>query len=645
MKHIITLAIAAILLAACAKMGEPDGGWYDEKAPYIVRTSPQDQSTNVTSRKINIYFNEYITIEDATEKVVVSPPQMESADITASGKVIKVELNDTLQPNTTYTIDFSDAISDNNEDNPLGNYTYTFSTGDSIDTLEVEGYVVEAENMEPIKSILVGLYSNLNDTAFTTQPMLRVSRTDSRGHFIIRGIAPGSYRIYALDDMDGNYMFNQKSEELAFSRDIIVPTSKPDIRQDTVWRDSLHIETIKRVPYTHFLPDDIVLRAFTETLTDRYFIKAERKKAEYFTLFFSYGSDEMPKVKGLNFDASGNALVMESSEEKDTITYWLRDTMLVNQDTLNIELTYLATDTLGNLQQQTDTLEILSRETYEKRQKQREREYEEWKKKQKKAEKRGEAFDTIMPKNNNLEMAWLAPAQLDPDRNITVKSPYPIETIDSAKLHLYSKIDTSWYRSPFIFREKAGAVRTYELLGEWRPGIEYSLEVDSAAFIDIYGKASKPLKQGFRVRSLDEYGTLFFTFTGLEDSTVVVELLNTSDAAVKRLTTTNGRAEFFYINPGTYYLRMFIDSNGNGQWDTGLYSEGRQAEKTFYYPKQIDCRAKWDITLTWDTGKVSPKNLKPGAITKQKADETKEIKHRNAERARKLGIKYVPEEI
>lgn len=643
MKHIITLLTATILLAACAKMGEPDGGWYDEKAPYIVRTLPEDKSTNVESRKINIYFNEYIAIEDATEKVVVSPPQMESPDITAGGKVIKVELNDTLRPNTTYTIDFSDAISDNNEDNPLGNYTYTFSTGDFIDTLEVEGYVVEAENMEPIKSMLVGLYSNLNDTAFTTQPMLRVSRTDSRGHFIIKGVAPGSYRIYALEDMDGNYMFNQKSEKLAFSRDIIVPTSKPDIRQDTVWRDSLHIETIKKVPYTHFLPDDIVLRAFTEIQTDRYFIKSERKSPECFTLFFSYGDGKLPQVRGLNFD-DRNALLTESNNDKDTITYWLRDTTLVNQDTLNIELTYLATDTLGKLQQQTDTLEILSKLTYERRMKQRREAYEEWEKKQKKAQKRGEPFDTIMPADA-LDMAWLAPSQLDPDRNITVRTPYPLEKIDTTMIHLYSKIDTLWYRSPFILREKAGTARTYELLGEWRPGIEYSLEVDSAAFIDIYGKASKPLKQGFRVKSLDEYSTLLFSFTGLDDSTVVVQLMDTSDKVVKQLTTKNGRAEFFYINPGTYYIRMFIDSNGNSKWDTGLYAEGRQAEKTMYYPKKVECRAKWDITLTWDTGKISYKSLKPSEITKQKADETKEIKHRNAERARKLGIKYVPEDI
>ena len=289
--HIYSL-LALILFSACAKMGSPDGGWYDETPPKVIGASPADKATNVKTKNIKIYFDEFIKIEDAQNKVVVSPPQLEAAEIVGKGKYIDIKLLDSLKENTTYTIDFSDAISDNNEGNPLGNYTYSFSTGEVIDTMEVSGYVLESENLEPIKGILVGLYNNLSDTVFCKEPMLRVSRTDSRGHFVIKGIAPGSYRIYALQDADGDYVFNQKSEKIAFSHDIIVPSSRPDIRQDTTWVDSLHIKSIEQVPYTHFLPDDIVLRAFTETLTDRAFIKSERKEADHFTLYFTYGNEK-----------------------------------------------------------------------------------------------------------------------------------------------------------------------------------------------------------------------------------------------------------------------------------------------------------------------------------------------------------------
>ena len=626
------------MVCSCAKMGQPDGGWYDETPPAIVRTSPADQGVNIKAKKINIYFNEYIQVDNPTEKVVISPPQIEQAEIKPSGKRIEVELKDSLKPNTTYTIDFSDAISDNNENNPLGNYTFTFSTGDHIDTMQVAGYVLNAENLEPIKGILVGLYNNLSDTIFTKEPMLRVSRTDSRGHFVIKGVAPGDYRIYALQDADNNYYFNQKSEQLAFTHDIITPTFKPDIRQDTLWRDSLHIDSIARVPYTHFLPDDIVLRAFTEVQTDRYLIKSERNEPDHFTLFFSYGDSLLPQIRGLNFNEH-DAFITELSEKRDTITYWLRDTMLVNQDTLRMELKYMATDTLGVLRLQTDTMDILSKQPYEKRMKQKQDKYEEWKKKQERAKKRDKPYETEMPAEL-LEPKYNVASEPDPDQNITIEMPAPLAKVDTSCVHLYSKYDTLWYRSPFVLRPKEGVNRTYELLGEWRPGIEYSLEIDTMAFTDIYGKTTAPFKQGFKVKTEDSYATLMFDITGMADTTVVVQLLNTSDAMVKETSTTNGRAEFYYIKPGTYYARMYVDSNKNGKWDTGDYAADRQAETTYYYPEKIECKEKWDLTLTWNPMSRSLDRQKPLEITKQKPEKEKTIKRRNQERASKLGIPY-----
>ena len=626
------------MVCSCAKMGQPDGGWYDETPPAIVRTSPADQGVNIKAKKINIYFNEYIQVDNPTEKVVISPPQIEQAEIKPSGKKIEVELKDSLKPNTTYTIDFSDAISDNNENNPLGNYTFTFSTGDHIDTMQVAGYVLNAENLEPIKGILVGLYNNLSDTIFTKEPMLRVSRTDSRGHFVIKGVAPGDYRIYALQDADNNYYFNQKSEQLAFTHDIITPTFKPDIRQDTLWRDSLHIDSIARVPYTHFLPDDIVLRAFTEVQTDRYLIKSERNEPDHFTLFFSYGDSLLPQIRGLNFNEH-DAFITELSEKRDTITYWLRDTMLVNQDTLRMELKYMATDTLGVLRLQADTMDILSKQPYEKRMKQKQDKYEEWKKKQERAKKRDKPYETEMPAEL-LEPKYNVASEPDPDQNITIEMPAPLAKVDTSCVHLYSKYDTLWYRSPFVLRPKEGVNRTYELLGEWRPGIEYSLEIDTMAFTDIYGKTTAPFKQGFKVKTEDSYATLMFDITGMADTTVVVQLLNTSDAMVKETSTTNGRAEFYYIKPGTYYARMYVDSNKNGKWDTGDYAADRQAETTYYYPEKIECKEKWDLTLTWNPMSRSLDRQKPLEITKQKPEKEKTIKRRNQERASKLGIPY-----
>lgn len=370
-KAMLPLCMAVIAaVMSCARMGQPDGGWYDETPPSVIGASPDDGATNVRQQKISIFFDEFVKIDNATEKVVVSPPQAEMPEIKSAGKKIEVELKDSLRANTTYTIDFSDAISDNNEGNPLGNYAYTFSTGDRIDTLQVSGHVLEAENLEPIKGILVGLYSDMADSAFVSSPMIRIARTDSRGQFVIKGVAPGSYRIYALQDMDGDYKFSQKSEKIAFTTDIITPSTTGATRQDTTWLDSLRIKSISKVGYTRFIPDDIVLKAFTEPLTDRYLIKSERQEPDHFTFFFSYGNDSLPQIKGIDFDSS-DAFIIEHSEKRDTVTYWLKDTTLVNRDTLNVQLRYMATDTLGHLQLQTDTLQMLSKKPYERRMKER----------------------------------------------------------------------------------------------------------------------------------------------------------------------------------------------------------------------------------------------------------------------------------
>lgn len=641
--YYILLTVVICLLSSCAKMGQPDGGWYDETPPRILGASPADKATEVTDHKMYIYFNEYIKISDASQKVVVSPPQMEAPDIRDAGKRIIIDLKDSLKANTTYTIDFSDAISDNNEGNPLGNYTYSFSTGTEIDTMEVSGYVYEAENLEPIKGIMVGLYDNLADSVFRKEPFQRVSRTDSRGHFVIKGIKPGNYRVYALMDADGNYLYNQKSEKIAFNRDIVVPSCKPDIRQDTIWRDSLRIDNILRVPYTHFFPDDIVLRAFTEEQTDRFLLKNERKAANRFTLMYSHGDSDLPIIRGLNFDAE-DAFVVEATEKRDTITYWLRDTLLVNQDTLHMEVQYHATDTSGILYLKTDTLSLISKEPYAKRLKQKEKEYNDWKKKQDRAEKRGDPFEKEMPAPR-LNIGMNFAGDIDPDKNPTLTFETPLELADTSKIHLYSKHDTLWYRSPFILREKVNVARTYEVIGEWRPDIEYSLEIDSAAFADIYGSVNNTAKKGFKVKSNDAYGTIFMTLEGMRGKNVVAQLLSSTDVVMKEVRTQTGNAEFFYVNPNTYYLRIFIDENNNGKWDTGNYDEGRQAEAVYYYPSKIECKEKWDITESWSPLRGSATEQKPGELVKQKADKAKTIKSRNLERAKKLGIELLKENV
>ncbi len=641
----LSFIICHLSFSGCARMGNPDGGWYDDDPPRVLYATPAEQSTNVTDKKINIYFDEFIKLEDPTQNVIVSPPQLEMPEIKTAGKKIVIELVDSLIPNTTYTIDFSNAISDNNENNPMGNYTYTFSTGERIDTFEVAGYVIDAQTLEPVKGISVGLYDNLADSVFRTQPLMRISRTDSRGHFVIKGVAPGEYRVYALQDADGDYRFSQKSEMIAFNHSTYKPTAGPDVRQDTIWRDTLHIDNILQVPYTHFYPDDIVMLAFQEEQTDRYLLKQpERIDANRMTLYFSYGNPQLPVIKGLDFNAD-SAFVLEASAKKDTLNYWLRDTALVNRDTLTISLEYLKTDSLGQLVSQTDTLEVLAKTPYAKRQKELNKEMEKWQKEQDKKKKQGEPYDSIYP-ILPLEPQIAIPGTMTPTSRIPIVMPTPLEKLDTAAIHLYSKIDTLWYRAPFVFQRRDSMLRHFEIIADWHPDTEYSLEIDTMAFIDIYGKVSDPYKQGLKVKSPDEFSTLELQLSGAIGDNMIVALLDKNGKVLQQQQmAADHSVVFYYVKPGIYYASAFNDRNNNGVWDTGLYDEDRQPEEVYYYPDEIECKEKWDITKSWNVTAKPLNQQKPAALIKQKGNkEKKKLQNRNAERAQKLGIQYVKKE-
>lgn len=640
---LLSLLMACLItpmLYSCAKMGAPDGGWYDETPPHVVGAMPAEKSTHVSKRNIRINFNEFVKIDNPTQNVVVSPPQLEVPEIKGEGKSINVKLIDKLQPNTTYTIDFSNAISDNNEGNPLGNFTYSFSTGNHIDTLEVAGYVVQAADLEPVKGILVGLYADLSDTAFKTKPMLRVSRTDSRGHFIIRGVAPGKYRVYALQDADGNYSFNQRSEMLAFNHDIIEPSFRPDVRQDTLWRDSLHIESIAQVSYTHFLPDNICLRAFNEIVTDRHLLKSERPEPNHFTLYYTYGDSVLPNVRGLNFNTK-DAFVIESSAHKDTVTYWLRDTALVNQDTLKMVVTQNISDSTGVLRQQEDTLTLLAKVPYAKRLKDKQKAFDEWKKKQDKLKKRGEPYETTMPEEP-LKLEITPSGDMDPDQNISIVAKEPLKDVDTNHVRLFSHPsgDSLWYKEPYELKRISN--EEFQVKAAWKPGTEYSFEADSTAFETIYGTMSGKLKQGLKVRGEDAYASLIMTISGMQGRHIIAQLLDGQSKIVKQSFTDNGQAEFYYLKPGKYFMRIIVDANNNKKWDTGNYDTNLQPEEVYYNPDEIECKAKWDLTLTWNPLARPIYQQKPEALKKQKADKEKSIQHRNVKRAQELGIQYLP---
>lgn len=640
-KNLLLCLLALLLTAACASIGNPDGGRFDETPPRVVGSSPADGAVNVSKRKVQILFDEYIKLEKASEKVVISPPQIEPANVRADGKRVKVDFYDSLRANTTYTIDFSDAIEDNNEGNPMGQYTFSFSTGDVIDTMQVSGRVLNAADLEPIKGIMVGLYpadSTWNDTLFRTRPFLRVSRTNGEGRFTIKGVKDGAYRVRALEDKDGDFVFSQKNERVAFDTTVYVTGSFPDVRMDTVWRDSLWYDSIRVVPYTHYTPDDVLLLAFLEDGQERHLLKTAYPEPTNFTFYFTAPSDSTPRIKGLNFDE--RCLVADASLKNDTVTFWVTDTALIHrQDTLSMILSYMETDTLGQLVVTNDTLDLSPKTTYAKIAAERSKQIEAWEKDRERRQKK--AKKPLPYEENPYERIWLEAGfkpsgSLAPNQNVRYLAKEPILEVDTTKIHFYVKKDTDWLPAPFLFMPEERSAKSYMLYAEWEPGQKYRFVMDTAAVVSVLEHESKSVRQEFHVRAVEEYGSIFIHVIS-PDTGVVVQLLSKNDKVeAQQRTDKEGNADFFFMKPGEYYMRCYVDANGNGQWDTGDYASGLQPERVYYFGKPLPLKAQWDLRQDWDIRAVDVARQKPMAITKQKPDKEKKLKNRNAERDREM---------
>ena len=633
----IALVSVIIAMYACASMGTPDGGPEDYDPPKFVRSTPEPNAINYNKKKVTIEFDEFIKLEKASEKVIISPPQAEAPEVRASGKKVIVQFQDSIKQDITYTIDFGDAIVDNNANNPLGQFAFAFSTGNTVDTMAVSGTVLNAENLEPIKGILVGLHKNLNDSAFVKLPFDRISRTDSRGRFTIRGVAPGKYRIYALMDGNQNYFFDSKTEQVAWSDSLIVPSMEPAVRQDTVWNplDTAKIDTIKTVNYTRVLPDNIMRRAFKEENDFQYLQKSERPKTNQFSIYFSAKNKELPAVKGLDFDEQ--KLIVEANSRKDSLLYWITDTVLCERDTLTLQLDYWATDTLKQLVPKTDTLRFVNKIPRERRLAMLE---EEMKKKEKERKKRARKGDTLSVETKFLGINVDAPSSLDLNRNITVSFDEPITSIDTAAIHMTHKVDTVWQDIPFLFVADTVAPRRYEILADWKPGDEYRLNIDSLAFQGVYGLRTDKVEKSLKVKTLEDYGTLYLNITGAGPH-AIVQLLNSSDAVIRQQPVTDkGTCDFYFLQPSTkYYIRLFNDSNNNGKWDTGSYEQKLQAEEVYYFPKVWEMKANFEFEENWDIHAKPLDQQKLDEIKKQKPEDDKKRKEREKAKALDLANK------
>ena len=592
----------ALLLAACASIGRPEGGPRDMTPPVVVSSTPAPGSVNVSIGRIDIVFDENITLDDPMNKIVVSPPQKKQAQISSNGRRVRITLRDTLRDSTTYTVDLADAVRDLNEGNILDGLAIDFSTGPSIDTLMISGIVFEGRTLEPAQGMIVGVYSTpVADTALTTLPMDRITKTNALGRFTIRNLKPGSYRVFAINDLNHDFHWD-RSEDIAFlDRDISPSTMAVEVT-DT-FTDAAGNDSLVTRPATRFLPDDILLTWFNENYKPLYLVKHERPDARRLTLEMSTHSDSLPQLTLLNTVRAGARLdreaVLQSSPGLDSLTYWLRDTTLIGSDTLKIAARYLHTDTLDNITFTTDTLTFALRQP-------------------KKKKKRDEETDSV-PK---LEFVNIGISSRQPqDLNIPLlfETSAPTASIDSAGFRIEVLVDSVWMPVAARIPSPPDSLQPMRLLTEmtWKPKTKYRVTIDSLAVTDIYGNHNRPFVQEVSTHAIEDYAALFFNIGDLGPDSAIVELLS-SDKPVRLEPVRNGVATFEYVTPGAYYARLFIDRNQNGRWDTGSVADTVQPEDVFYFSKKLNLKKNWDVEQQWNIYETPVDLQKPEDIKKNK---------------------------
>ena len=522
------LAITAITfaVAACASIGRPQGGPKDEMPPEYIRSNPAPGATNYNRQNIDIVFNENIKVEDVINKVVISPAQQNQPVIVANGRHLHVTLKDSLIPNATYTLDFSDAIRDLNEGNILDGFALDFATGDSIDSLRISGMVFDAATLEPAQGMIVGAYRNTADSAITTLRFERITKTNQFGQFTLRNLKSEPYRLFALNDLNRDFHWD-RTEDIAFYNAPVIPWAEPiEVTDTLIAADGS--DSIATRNGTSYFPNDILLTWFNENYAAQYLRNYSRPEPHIINIEFAAPSDTLPILTIVNGENAGRIIgevsKLEYTATRDTLNFWIEDSAIIKQDSLLVKTQYLRTDSTDNLSWATDTLRLFFKLTQAQK-----REIEKAEKaKADKEKRRRELIDKAILSGDSASLVDTMPEK-EPITYLDIKAVsstpqeyhkpvrlhvnQPLMSFDSTKISLEWQEDSTWvpFNEEFLFKQdSAGNIMDYILDVKWDYSTKYRFQIDSAAMTGIYGLVNNKFVYEFDVKGADDYSTLIF---------------------------------------------------------------------------------------------------------------------------------------
>jgi hypothetical protein len=580
-------------LISCAKVAMPSGGPKDITPPVVVKCVPENGTLGFTGKKITITFDEFIQLKEADKQLVISPPMQKAPELLLKGKSLIITIGDTLLQNTTYNLNFGDAITDNNEGNILRNYEYSFATGESIDSLSLKGNVVSAFDLKPDKDRLYAmLYRNLSDSAPLKKMPAYVSRSDDKGNFTINRISPGKYRLIALKDENSNLKFDPPKELIAFSDTLLkiegsaFVLKKP--KPDTLLKDTAHLSKdslkAKLKADTLFHPQ-VRIFSFQEKDKALYMTGNSRKIRQRLAFFFNNTIKDSLRLIPMNFKANKAWYEKEKTVSGDTIYYWMTDTTVFAIDTMRLKVQYQATDSLFHYITKTDTLQLDFLKV------------ELGKKAKKKLESKVEKEIEI---KSPLELKSNIQGTIDLNKLYALESTFPISSLNVKKIRLTARIDTIEKDQPFQFERDTFFLRKYVLHTKWIPNVQYKLVMDKGAFIDIYGNKNDSSVMKFSTQKEEFYGSLTLKMKNVMQPMILQLLTEKGGVVSEVLAYQDGNYKFGFLAPMKYTVKVIFDTNRNGIWDTGDYLRKVKPEKVLLYPEAVNVRSNWDLNLNWE---------------------------------------------
>ncbi len=588
-----------ILLTACAVQVSPSGGPKDETPPEIIKSTPPNNSVNFEGNRIILTFDEYITLKEINTQLVVSPPLDKTPEFNMRGKSMIIKLQGPLLENATYNFYFGDAIVDITEGNPLSNYNFSLATGPILDSLSIKGKLLDAFNLQPIESAFVMLYDTVYDSVPYLQRPYYISKTNKNGEFALNNLRDSKYLMFALSDINSNYLYDLPTENIAFADSLIRPVfhgsaikltdeislilpdslSQPDSLKAQLYfitSDSLKIDLSDRLDINQptdslRVIDSIIsspslpaytLYQFREADTTQQLQKGSILRNNVISLIFRQ------PVKAFTFRPiepvyQDDWQITSYNHSRDTLTVWVRRPL---SDSLTVEVSDngVALDTLY--------LALV-------------------------AQAKPTRGKPAVVKTKSLGMrANIKSAKIRPDSDLILTFDDPVLSYKPENILLFA--DTVQIFPTIAFSDSLQMKVHFK--HPWKETMRYKLEVPDSTFVSIFGYGNDSTTYKFTTLTEEETGQILLTADFPKDGQYIIQLLDEKEVVLREDIITNKTTmKYDYLSARKYVFKAIQDRNGNGKWDTGNYLQKKQPEKIFYFSKTIELKTNWTVEEEW----------------------------------------------